>query len=40
MSAAAIVETLMVLVVFIGLPILCWIDPAGHLAAERRKRGL
>lgn len=37
---SAIVEVVMVLAVFIGLPILCWVDPAGHLEAERRKRGL
>ena len=40
MSAATIVEIVIVLAVFIGLPILCYVDPAGHLAAERRKRGL
>jgi hypothetical protein len=38
MSPAAIVEIVMVLAVLIGLPILCYLDPAGHYAAEVKRR--
>ena len=38
MSAADVVELVIVLAVFIGLPILCYVDPAGHVAAEIERR--
>lgn len=38
MSPATIVEVIIILAVFIGLPILCWRDPGGFYAAEVARR--
>ena len=38
MSAAVVVEILLILGVFVGLPVLCYFDPAGLGAAEARRR--
>lgn len=38
MTTAHIIEALICLAPFIGIPILCKIDPAGHYAAEVARR--
>ena len=38
MSADVVVEVVMILAIFVGLPILCYLDPAGHYATELKRR--
>jgi hypothetical protein len=37
-GASVIIELLIIITMLVGLPLLCWIDPAGHYAAEVRRR--
>lgn len=38
MSTGTIIEAVLIGTMLIGLPLLCWRDPAGFYAAEARRR--
>jgi hypothetical protein len=35
---AAVIEGILCAAPFVGVPLLCWLDPAGHYAAEVKRR--